>query len=167
MLKKSSFGIKGNISVEIIPEFSSREFNEEEKQYISQKLHEIFQGLENLIIKNDPEVIDKKSQWDKDVRLVFQKAEISSVYFQKIPSQYAPNDPYYPDWYRVTTPKGIITLGPRKRVYEIDYSELEGDKIPANDLFEKENVTASEFYVHAWSIDKLIEYLEIIYKNTK
>ena len=58
----------------------------------------------------------------------------------------------------VTTQKGRIKLGWRKRVINIDWSESDID-LDGNEIFKDERVTTGDKYVHAWSYEKAIEYL--------
>ena len=57
-------------------------------------------------------------------------------------------------WWLVKTPFGLITIGWRKRVIEIDWSDTKVRKIITGD-----DVTKEENYVHAWSLPKALEYL--------
>jgi hypothetical protein len=63
-------------------------------------------------------------------------------------------------WYLVMTKFGNIKIGPRKRVYEIDWSDTKVRKIISED-----NVTKEDYYIHAWSLNKASEYLNALGKE--
>ncbi len=64
----------------------------------------------------------------------------------------------------MTTPKGVITLGWRKRVLEIRW---EGSDITqtAEELFPQEEVTKQGRMIHAWSYDKAREYIAVLFQE--
>lgn len=91
---------------------------------------------------------------------LFTDAGFGTVYVKTMDNQYS-NDAWYytAPWIIATTNKGPITLGWRKRVINIDWSESD---ITANgtELFKDERTTSAERYVHAWTYDKAVEYLK-------
>jgi hypothetical protein len=91
-----------------------------------------------------------------------------------IPNEY---DPKGVPWARVRTLYGTFKMGRRKRVFELDWSEVvkdrcrgrkyeEREKIQrafrAQNLFSKEDVTKEDALIHAWSEGKLVEYLTVL-----
>lgn len=60
-------------------------------------------------------------------------------------------------WFEVTTPKGVVTIGWRKRVISITWSANVGASTLL--LFPNEDVTKSEYGIHAWGYAKAKEYL--------
>lgn len=60
-------------------------------------------------------------------------------------------------WFDFVTPFGIIMVGARKRFYNLDWQPT-GCSFPR--LFSDEDVTQGDTFVHAWTQEKLIEYLE-------
>ena len=62
-------------------------------------------------------------------------------------------------WIIVTTNKGRIKLGWRKRVINLDWSESD-IKIKAEVLFKEEGSTKGNQYIHCWGEDKAFEYLK-------
>lgn len=62
-------------------------------------------------------------------------------------------------WFRVRSSIGILTIGWRKSVINIDWSELVLKEKPD---FSKEQVTKWETGIHAWGPDKAAEYLKEI-----
>lgn len=101
-----------------------------------------------------------------------------------IPNEYwnDPNDPYAIPWALIKTIAGNIKVGRRKRVINIDWSDLYKkrsdsldslnisysekckalDMIDGEKLFPNENVTKSTTYIHAWDRFKAVEYLKKI-----
>lgn len=72
-----------------------------------------------------------------------------------IPNEYSVTDHSWP-WIKFCTLGGMIKVGYRKRVINIDWSDT---KQHYRHLFEDEGVTLTDTYVHAWGKDKAIEYL--------
>lgn len=66
---------------------------------------------------------------------------------------------YTKPWLRVHTPIGPIKIGWRKRVINIDWSEVSPLYLISPTVFKDENVTCGEYYVHAWGYDKAKEYI--------
>ena len=57
-------------------------------------------------------------------------------------------------WWLVRTPFGLVQIGWRKRVIEIDWSDTE---IKA--IITLHDVTKSETMVHAWGVENALQYL--------
>ena len=64
-------------------------------------------------------------------------------------------------WFTVTTSIGRIKIGWRKRVVSIDWEDSLCKK-DGSELFPDENVTKGGPYIHAWSKEKMIEYVNKI-----
>jgi hypothetical protein len=71
---------------------------------------------------------------------------------------YWPDSPIYDDarvpWWLAETHLGLIRIGWRKRVLEIDWSATDARRIVTDD-----DVTKTTSMVHAWSVAKAIGYL--------
>lgn len=89
---------------------------------------------------------------------MFVNAGFNGVTLDTIPNEYCKCEMCAP-WYRVTTSIGVITIGWRKRVIEIDWSELDRD---LRRLFKSEDVTKGPHFIHAWGRDKATVYLSRI-----
>jgi hypothetical protein len=64
------------------------------------------------------------------------------------------------NWFNVSTEYGIIKIGWRKRVINIDWSNINDILVcNGNIIFEDQETTKGENYVHAWGNDKCTEYL--------
>lgn len=64
---------------------------------------------------------------------------------------------YRGNWYSVMTNYGQIKIGWRKRVIEVKFPCF----FSTASFFPKENVTKFDTSIHAWSYDKLVEYLKV------
>lgn len=64
-------------------------------------------------------------------------------------------------WFVITTNVGRFTVGWRKRVINIDWTDTKGTKTAA-ELFAKEDVTKGVRYIHAWSVEKAREYIAAV-----
>lgn len=82
----------------------------------------------------------------------------------KVIRTYTLKNKYWPDlpeyhmyayWYLVRTEFGLIEIGPRKRVMSINWEDT-STKLPN---LTSDNVTKTDYLVHADSIPKTIEYL--------
>lgn len=91
---------------------------------------------------------------EEEVNLLFQKVGIEILAKYRIENEYWDLPSAY-CWWLVKIKEGLIKLGWRKRVIEIDWSDTKIEKIVTED-----QVTKSKTYVHAWSFDKAVEYLK-------
>lgn len=87
----------------------------------------------------------------------FQMAGYEGAQFTPIPNEYGSGD-YLGPWYEVRTGFGIITIGWRRRVIQIDWSQTGQD---LEYLFEEAGTKAAH-YVHAYGYREASEYLERI-----
>lgn len=87
---------------------------------------------------------------------VFTRAGMEHVIMKPIPNGYCPCEVCGP-WFEVQTPYGMITLGWRKRVINVDCNWVD-----LRALFPEENVTMGKDYIHAWGYDKAVEYIKKI-----
>jgi hypothetical protein len=83
---------------------------------------------------------------------LFKIAGFNSV-LHPIPNEYYPQYSY---WYRAETDLGDIKIGWRKRVINIDWSSTKRNLEP---FFSREEVTKTEYSIHAWGYAKCLEYL--------
>jgi hypothetical protein len=93
---------------------------------------------------------------------VFSKVySLNTLKFNYIPNEYCPCE-RCASWFIVSTPDGDIKIGWRKRVINIEWLN---NYEQFTEKFESEDVTRGfgkydeDRYIHAWSIDKAIEYL--------
>lgn len=97
---------------------------------------------------------------EAQLRAIFLLAgiDLSSVF--ELPNGYWPDVPDYAElrrespWWLVRTSAGLVKIGWRKRVIEIDWSDT-----PVRRELTTDDVTKSETLVHAYSYSKAVEYL--------
>lgn len=103
--------------------------------------------------------VDKRKAMIDKLTSLFVSAGFDTIYVETIDNEYCSGSCYYHlPWIVVTTQKGHIKLGWRKRVINIDWSDS-NINLDGNKIFKGENVTTGEKYIHAWSYEKAIEYL--------
>lgn len=106
----------------------------------------------------------------RQFRSIFEKAGFKEIWMASLPNEYYPSD-YSTPWFNVTTEFGKIKIGWRKRVINIDWSAMEktlkaSGKLPKQSilsLFDKEDVTKGDTFIHAWGWEKAQDYLSRIY----
>jgi len=91
-------------------------------------------------------------------RKIFQDAGFEKIRLLAVKNQYCSCQSCAP-WFRVSTEMGIFTIGWRKRVINIDWSDIKSVRIETHTLFSDENVTKADNYIHAWGAESATEYL--------
>jgi hypothetical protein len=92
---------------------------------------------------------------------LIQRAGFALYTMNEIPNGYY-STPVSEPWWVCQTPSFKITVGWRRHVINIDWSD---SKVDLLSLFETEKVTKAPHYIHAWSPDKAVEYLTKIRKE--
>lgn len=106
-------------------------------------------------IAEDPKEQEKAIQERSELLALFP----NRIFAKAIPNGYISDWSHkHLPWFVVTTEVGHFTIGWRKRVININWSETVGTKT-AEELFEKEDVTKGDKYIHAWSLEKAKEYI--------
>lgn len=137
------------------------ELSEEARDRISWKASDFLQIIREAISmawakENEAE---KRTKHLEQLSELFVKAGFDPIHVELIGNEYCSQSCcYHIPWVMVTTQKGRIKLGWRKRVINIDWSESDID-LDGNKIFKDEKVTTSEKYVHAWGYEKAVEYL--------
>lgn len=115
---------------------------------------------------------------------IFKEAGLEKYHFELIKNQYT-NNKYEEPWCILHTSEGDIVVGARKRVFSIDWKDIYDKKYiqvkkeflknynyePRDQwekehsaeksiLFQNENVTKGVHDIHAWTEEKLVEYLK-------
>lgn len=112
-------------------------------------------------IKKQRETLRKGSEAEVDA--VFTSAGFKIETKWELANMYWPDSPIYDDvrkpWWLVKTDIGLITFGRRKRVWSIDWSECKVRHIVTTD-----DVTKGIASVHAYTLDKAIEYMKALHK---
>ena len=101
-----------------------------------------------------------------EFRGILERAEIPFEDMVAIPNGYHPNpDPtVYGPWFMVTTPKGRIRMGWRKRVISIDWARSELTA-KGEDVVDEPNVTHWEEGVHCYGTDRAVEALRKLWNH--
>lgn len=115
--------------------------------------------------KADPEILSKAARQREELIGLFHGRDI---FVETVENGYAANDPYWANfpWFKVTTNKGVITLGWRKRVISIDW--IGPDLKSCKELFTDQDTTkfdgpdSHSGAIHAWGLEKAQEYLDKI-----
>lgn len=100
---------------------------------------------------------------ERQFRNIFEKAGFKDIKLEPVINEYCQLECCAP-WFNVTTVLGVIKIGWRKRVINIDWSNVH--TVPGQDilsLFKKEDVTKGNSSIHAWGWDKAQEYLSKIW----
>jgi hypothetical protein len=129
----------------------------------------IRQCVEDLIKKLQAETIrlrpETKEEFENTKARLLQLFGNRAIFVETIPNGYCPCaicDQTSP-WFIVTTDKGRIKIGWRKRVINIDWTDSQ-IKQTGDQLFPNEDVTKWETGIHAWGYEKAKEYLDVILK---
>lgn len=97
---------------------------------------------------------------EAQVRAIFLLAGIHIWTLQHVVNDYWPANERYDDvrnqspWWLVGTSKGLVLIGWRKRVIEINWS-----RTPVRAIVTEDDVTKDDTMVHAYSYAKAVEYL--------
>ena len=136
--------------------------SEETQSSISWKASDSLQAIRGVIEMEWAKAneTDKRNDHVTELTELFKSAGFNIVYVKIIDNQYCSDACCYKyPWVIVTTKKGRIKLGWRKRVMNLDWSESD-IKAVGTKLFKDEKTTTGECYIHCWSKDKAIEYLK-------
>lgn len=154
-----SSGSVGPIGIQILISVD-RPLNEDDKSVIYDAENILNKGLFANCIKAQPNFEADRKQMIEELEDLFEER----IFVEQIPNNYQPSDPFYAlkfPWLLVTTRRGRIKLGWRKRVIEIDWSDSTVTQL-AEDLFHLEEVTKIGKLVHAASLAKARQYLRTI-----
>lgn len=142
----------------------SRPLTEKESYWLIDQAEKIRNKLRENTCTNDPDIKDDIQGQREAIEECFPDNML--IYVKSIPNEY--DGSIFP-WYLITTPKGPIKIGWRKRVIVIDWQESD-IKESAEDLFSNEEFspgykpTMYDKLIHAWGYDKAKEYLDILLK---
>lgn len=147
-----SYGIKVMVAV-------NHELTQAEERQIGRSVDEILDEILAGTVTAHP---DAKAATENNRKLVELFDE--PIFVEEIPNGYCSRGccRHLP-WFVVTTKKGRITIGWRKSVINIDWK---GSTIPltAEAAFPNEDVTKFDQTIHAWSVAKARDYLNLLLK---
>ncbi len=129
---------------------------------IDHHAEEIFRAIMARSFSLDPERIATRKA---------ERAAITGLFDQPVFVQERPNG-YCSDWccrdrpwFLVTTKRGRIEIGWRKRVIHICWDDGNTIARTAAEIFPNEDVTKSGNMIHAWGYDKAREYIRVLMKE--
>ena len=155
-----TFGIEVRVAMD-------REFTENDKRFS----YKIGDEIEDAILREgariNPELQAERDAEQRHFMTCF--PDNMNIFAEAIPNQYCSR--YCCEmspWYKVTTPKGVITIGWRKRVIHLEWEPRVTGGINADTLFPNEkvygdvDVTRYDCVIHAYGYDKAKQYLSVI-----
>ena len=156
--KYESFGGKGAVGIQILVSID-RPFTEADERAASKISDELMDSLLLETMRLDPDAAVEREVERQQLLGLFNG---QNIFTEELPNGYCSRACCSQrPWYRVTTKKGRITLGWRKRVIEIAWEPSVAGE--ASLLFPNEDVTKGEHkgeqYIHAWSYDKAKQYI--------
>lgn len=120
-------------------------------------LEEIIAELWRQHVLNDPEFPKRKEEQKNKILECFPD---SPIYVEEIPNEYCKGACCYDrPWLIVTTNRGRIKIGWRKRVINIDWKDST-IKQSGHQLFPNDEVTRWETGIHAYSYEDATRYLK-------
>jgi len=150
--------------------FGESTLSDEECNIVSRHCEQMQEEILMSRFKRDPEVIADQIKVKESLLDCFPymwKTIPVDMFVQEIPNQYCSRHCcLYKPWLVVTTTRGKITIGWRKRVISIDWSDSHV-KATAQELFPLEDVTKVQRSIHAWSYDKAKEYIQKVLDYVK
>jgi hypothetical protein len=160
--RKESWGGKGSFGIEIRVSIN-RPLNDNDEK----AMHKIADDVETAIMAETMRLDTKEAKVKAEIRgrllalfgeTVDDTGAGRNIFVEEIPNGYCSRwCCSQKPWYRVTTNKGVITLGWRKRVIEIAWQPCVAGK--AESLFPGEDVTKIDWMIHAYGYEKAQEYI--------
>ena len=131
-----------------------RDLSQQEDMMVYNLMETLMSQLRKTNLLNDMDYMRKLKEEKRQLLECFD----TPIYIKQIPNGYD-SDLLNP-WFLVTTHKGVVKIGWRKRVILIDWeeSDIEHD----GSIFSKEETTFGDTYVHAWGYDKAREYIKML-----
>lgn len=100
-------------------------------------------------------------QFNKDIaKSLLIMAGFSILHVREIRNQYYPNRP--DPWFLIQTEFGVIMIGWRKHVINIEWTFC-----PFRGVITDDDVTKDPDMVHAWTYEKALEYLTKLHNHMK
>lgn len=159
--KKQSFGEK-NYGVEIRVAID-RPFNDKDDLAMDKIAEDIESAIMSETLRLDPEAQEaRRIEREKLLALFNDKVDGfgagRDIFVEEIPNGYCSRwCCTQKPWYKVTTNRGVITIGWRKRVINISWEPQVGGT--ADSLFPSEDVTTFDRTIHAWGYEKAKQYI--------
>lgn len=152
-------GKYGSVKLYINGELPSSISDEDIYDIFHDVLPNVNTKIQDKLMSKDIKLLKRLEDETEELKNLFNG---EAIYTQKIDNKYSDQGYFkFRRWLKVTTRKGIIIIGWRKRVINIDWSRSDIKKT-AYDLFPDEDVTKDDYYIHAWGINKAKEYIDVL-----
>lgn len=150
---KKAWGESGRFGIKILIA-TDHPITDAEKTVFYRAEEQIQDAVMTESIRRNPEEQDRAKMQREFILGLFPQP----IFVEEIPNGYCNRwcCKHLP-WFIVTTTRGRITIGWRKRVIEITWDKCVGPE--ARELFPTEQVTMGERYIHAWGYEKAREYM--------
>ncbi len=161
-MKKSVYTYQSiDIDLEIMLDLK-RDLTDADNDNLREHVDGIVNSIREEGLNLDPKVKEKSATDRREILSIFSGREI---FVEETKNEYVIEmySKHYP-WFIVTTSKGKIKIGWRKRVLLINWDDSIIDET-ANELFLNEDVTKFDKTIHAWGYDKAKEYVDLLLKN--
>jgi hypothetical protein len=108
--------------------------------------------------KSDPLGQAEADEWMKSLLACFPEGSYDPAVVTRIPNQYCSDSCCVNRaWLLAHTRRGPVTIGPRKRVIEISWTNA--IPLTSSYLFPNETVTKEDRLIHAWGLENAKEYV--------
>lgn len=144
-----------NISIEILLDIN-RKLNDVDNSNLRECVDNLVKAIHQETASNDTEIRELREKEKADILKLF---DGKVIFVEEIPNEYC--DCYkckHMPWFNITTGKGKIKIGWRKRVININWNDSV-IKESAEELFPGENTTKYDKDIHAWGYEKAQEYI--------
>lgn len=137
-----------------------RELTDKDKRILAKAVDAIYEGVMEETVSLIPETVANRIIEREEIIGLFNS--VNMVYVEEIPNGYCSQwCCKQKPWFVVTTKRGRIKLGWRKRVLEINWNDS-NIKHKADEIFPNDNVTKFDKLIHAWGYDKAREYINVL-----
>ncbi len=164
-MKKSAYkirmvGSQGMLEVEIMVDIN-RDLTDTDNDNLSRIGGTIVASLLEESIRLNPK---SKEESEENKSAIVGLFENRAIFVEEIPNGYCSSYccKHLP-WFVITTNKGRIKIGWRKRVIAIDWTNSTIEE-SAEVLFPGEDVTKDKKSIHAWGYAKAKEYIDVLLK---
>jgi hypothetical protein len=156
-----NWGDYGGLGIKILIA-AGRELTRDDDYLLGHMAEQIHDGIMAQTIKLDPETAKNRAVERAEIIGLFP----SPIFVEEIANGYCSRwCCLQKPWFVVTTSRGRIKIGWRKRVLQIEW---DGSTIKetADDLFPDEDVTKEGRLIHAWGYEKARKYIGVLLTNT-
>lgn len=163
---QESTGDRKSFGLLIFVKMSDRKVDRDRDSAVLYKAaDEIKNALETVSAQIDPEGPAERERHRAEVADIYQQAGVEAIYMEPLPNGYCSrpcclNKP----WFRVTSRIGRVTVGRRKHVIEIDWSDS-AVKGTGEALFPEEKTTRLAAGIHAWNIENAARYVRRLHES--